>query len=79
MNPDLKVVGGFWSAAIGDMKSLKSKNFNFRSKVKLEKDVPSTLIYSHFQLFKLCSLLVVLTIYSLLLLFPLFTSLSGMV
>jgi len=42
LNPDLKVVGGFWSAAIGDMKSLKSKNFNFRSKVKLEKDVPST-------------------------------------
>ena len=44
LNPDLKVVGGFWSAAIGDMKSLKSKNFNFRSKVKLEKDVPSTLM-----------------------------------
>jgi hypothetical protein len=33
LNPDLKVVGGFWSAAIGDMKSLKSKNFNFCSKV----------------------------------------------
>ena len=42
LNPDLTAVGGFWSAAIGDMKSLKSKNFNFRSKVKLEKDVPST-------------------------------------
>lgn len=40
LNPDLNVVGGFWSAAIGDLKSLKSKNFNFRSKVKLEKDVP---------------------------------------
>jgi hypothetical protein len=49
LNPDLKVVGGFWSAAIGDMKSLKSKNFNFRSKVKLEKDVPSTLINSLLQ------------------------------
>jgi hypothetical protein len=49
MNPDLKVVGGFWSAAISDMKSLKSKNFNFRSKVKLEKDVPSTLMYSFLQ------------------------------
>ena len=40
MNPDLAVVGGFWSAAISDLKSLKSKNFSFRSKVKLSKDVP---------------------------------------
>lgn len=40
LNPDLNVVGGFWSAAIGDLKSLKSKNFSFRSKVKLTKDVP---------------------------------------
>eukprot|EP00571_Detonula_confervacea_P016577 CAMPEP_0172310844 /NCGR_PEP_ID=MMETSP1058-20130122/12724_1 /TAXON_ID=83371 /ORGANISM="Detonula confervacea, Strain CCMP 353" /LENGTH=368 /DNA_ID=CAMNT_0013023801 /DNA_START=16 /DNA_END=1119 /DNA_ORIENTATION=- len=40
LNPDLNVVGGFWSAAMGDLKSLKSKNFSFRSKVKLEKDVP---------------------------------------
>lgn len=40
LNPDLNVVGGFWGAAISDMKSLKSKTFNFRSKVKLEKDVP---------------------------------------
>lgn len=40
LNPDLEVVGGFWSAAMGDLKSLKSKNFSFRSKVKLEKDVP---------------------------------------
>ena len=40
LNPDLNVVGGFWSAAIGDLKSLKSKSFSFRSKVKLEKDVP---------------------------------------
>jgi len=40
LNPDLDVVGGFWSAAMGDLKSLKSKNFSFRSKVKLEKDVP---------------------------------------
>ena len=67
LNPDLKVVGGFWSAAIGDMKSLKSKNFNFRSKVKLEKDVPSTsdvyvyicVVFIHFlhysfKLFSLC-------------------------
>ena len=42
-NPDLSVVGGFWSAAIGDLKSLKSKSFSFRSKVKLTKDVPSKL------------------------------------
>jgi hypothetical protein len=40
MNPDLNVVGGFWSACISDLKSLKSKSFSFRSKVKLEKDVP---------------------------------------
>lgn len=40
LNPDLNAVGGFWSAAIGDLKSLKSKNFSFRSKVKLEKDIP---------------------------------------
>jgi len=40
LNPDLNIVGGFWSAAIGDLKSLKSKNFSFRSKVKLAKDVP---------------------------------------
>ncbi|KAL3803241.1 hypothetical protein ACHAWO_005598 [Cyclotella atomus] len=40
MNPDLNVVGGFWAAALGDLKSLKSKNFNFRSKVKLDRDVP---------------------------------------
>lgn len=40
MNTDLDLVGGFWSAAIGDLKSTKSKTFNFRSKVSLEKDVP---------------------------------------
>jgi hypothetical protein len=40
MNPDLDFVGGFWAAAIGDLKSTKSKNFNFRSKVALERDVP---------------------------------------
>ncbi|KAL7464827.1 hypothetical protein ACHAXS_005150 [Conticribra weissflogii] len=40
LNPDLNAVGAFWSAAIGDLKSLKSKNFSFRSKVKLEKDIP---------------------------------------
>mmetsp|Transcript_37352 Transcript_37352/g.54614 ORF Transcript_37352/g.54614 Transcript_37352/m.54614 type:complete len:373 (-) Transcript_37352:41-1159(-) len=40
MNPDLEAVGGFWCAAIGDLKSVKSKNFSFRSKVQLDKDVP---------------------------------------
>jgi len=40
MNTDLDLVGGFWSAAIGDLKSTKSKAFNFRSKMSLEKDVP---------------------------------------
>jgi len=40
MNTDLDLVGGFWSAAIGDLKSVKSKAFNFRSKVSLDRDVP---------------------------------------
>jgi hypothetical protein len=40
INPDLDFVSGFWSAAIGDLKSSKSKNFQFRSKVALERDIP---------------------------------------
>lgn len=40
MNPDLTFVSGFWGAAIGDLKSTKSKNFNFRSTVALERDIP---------------------------------------
>lgn len=40
INPDLEFVGGFWGAAISDLKSTKSKNFNFRSKVELDKDIP---------------------------------------
>jgi hypothetical protein len=32
MNPDLEFVANFWSACIGDLKSLKSKSFNFRSR-----------------------------------------------
>ena len=40
MNPDLDFVQNFWGAAIGDLKSTKSKNFNFRSKVALERDIP---------------------------------------
>jgi len=40
MNPDLEFVGGFWGAAIGDLKSTKSKNFNFRSTFALDRDVP---------------------------------------
>ena len=40
MNPDLEFVGGFWGAAVSDLKSLKSRNFNFRSKVELDVDIP---------------------------------------
>jgi len=40
MNPDLEFVGGFWGAAIGDLKSTRSKNFNFRSTIALDRDVP---------------------------------------
>lgn len=40
MNPDLDFVAGFWSAVVSNLKSVKSKNFEFRSKMKLEKDVP---------------------------------------
>lgn len=40
MNPDLEFVGGFWGAAIGDLKSTKSKHFNFRSNIALDRDIP---------------------------------------
>jgi len=40
MNPDLDFVGGFWSSVISNLKSTKSKNFEFRTKTKIEKDVP---------------------------------------
>ena len=40
LNPDLEAVGQFWSLAISDLKSVKSKSFGFRSKVKIERDVP---------------------------------------
>lgn len=40
MNPDLEFVGGFWGAAISDLKSTKSKNFNFRSTIALDRDIP---------------------------------------
>jgi len=40
MNPDLDFVSGFWVAAISDIKSTKSKTFNFRSKVALDRDIP---------------------------------------
>ena len=32
MNTDLEFVANFWAACIGDLKSLKSKSFNFRSR-----------------------------------------------
>ena len=37
MNPDLDVVGNFWSLCINELKSTKSKTFEFRSKNKMEK------------------------------------------
>eukprot|EP00566_Odontella_aurita_P011780 CAMPEP_0113547970 /NCGR_PEP_ID=MMETSP0015_2-20120614/12642_1 /TAXON_ID=2838 /ORGANISM="Odontella" /LENGTH=416 /DNA_ID=CAMNT_0000448565 /DNA_START=8 /DNA_END=1258 /DNA_ORIENTATION=- /assembly_acc=CAM_ASM_000160 len=43
LNPDLEEVGSFWSAAISDLKSTRSKSFGFRAKVAnkgLSKDVP---------------------------------------
>lgn len=41
MNPDLDVVGRFWSACIGDLKSTKSKNFSFRAKNQMNKSLPN--------------------------------------
>lgn len=38
-NPDLTYVANFWSACIGDLKSTRSKTFNFRSKNNMEKSV----------------------------------------
>lgn len=37
MNMNLEFVGNFWSACIGDLKSLKSKNFNFQSRNWMDK------------------------------------------
>jgi len=37
LNPDLDVVGQFWSACIGDLKSTRSKNFQFNSRNNMEK------------------------------------------
>lgn len=37
MNMDLDFVGAFWSACIGDLKSLKSKSFNFQSRNWMDK------------------------------------------
>eukprot|EP00980_Cylindrotheca_fusiformis_P026369 scaffold15973_cov120-Cylindrotheca_fusiformis.AAC.10 len=37
MNMDLEFVGAFWSACIGDLKSLKSKSFNFQSRNWMDK------------------------------------------
>jgi len=39
MNPDLEAVTNFWSAAISDLKSTKSKTFSFRSKNNMEKNL----------------------------------------
>jgi hypothetical protein len=40
MNLDLEYVGKFWSACIGDLKSLKSKSFNFQTKNFMNKSAP---------------------------------------
>ena len=37
MNPDLDVVGVFWNGVIGDLKSTRSKNFQFNSRNNMEK------------------------------------------
>ena len=37
--PDLGYVARFWSACIGDLKSTRSKNFEFRSKNNMGKDI----------------------------------------
>jgi hypothetical protein len=39
MSQDLEYLSTFWSACIGDLKSTKSKAFNFRSKNNMEKDL----------------------------------------
>jgi len=38
MNPDLDIVGMFWSGVIGDLKSTRSKNFQFNSRNNMEKN-----------------------------------------
>ena len=39
MNPDLETVGLFWAACIGDLKSTRSKNFEFNSRNNMEKNL----------------------------------------
>ncbi len=38
LQPDLEIVGKFWSACINDLKSTESKAFSFRSKNNMEKN-----------------------------------------
>ena len=40
MSQDLEYLTNFWGVCIGDLKSLKSKSFNFQSRNYLEKSVP---------------------------------------
>jgi hypothetical protein len=47
MNMDLDFVGAFWSACIGDLKSLKSKSFNFQSRNWMNKS--QTLEWAKYQ------------------------------
>eukprot|EP00549_Striatella_unipunctata_P019522 CAMPEP_0118677082 /NCGR_PEP_ID=MMETSP0800-20121206/2419_1 /TAXON_ID=210618 ORGANISM="Striatella unipunctata, Strain CCMP2910" /NCGR_SAMPLE_ID=MMETSP0800 /ASSEMBLY_ACC=CAM_ASM_000638 /LENGTH=352 /DNA_ID=CAMNT_0006572695 /DNA_START=203 /DNA_END=1261 /DNA_ORIENTATION=+ len=39
LNPDLELVGGFWSAVIGSLKSTRSKLFKFNSRNNMETSV----------------------------------------
>ena len=39
-HPSLEYVSDFWAACIGDLKSTRSKSFNFRSRNLMEKSVP---------------------------------------
>ncbi|KAL3935318.1 MAG: hypothetical protein SGBAC_009146 [Bacillariaceae sp.] len=47
MKLDMDFVGAFWSACIGDLKSLKSKNFNFQSRNWMDKS--SSLEWAKYQ------------------------------
>ena len=46
-NPSLEYISDFWAACIGDLKSTRSKTFNFRSKNNLEK--PLSLEWAKYQ------------------------------
>jgi hypothetical protein len=41
LNPSLEYTSDFWAACIGDLKSTRSKTFNFRSRNLMEKSMPT--------------------------------------